>query len=127
MSKIIQSNKKERLGWYIYDWANSAFSTTVITVFIGPYLSSIAANAADPDGNIFFFGIKIFSESLYPYLISLSVFLQLLLLPFIGAIADQYNIKKQLLGIFTGIGSVATIMLYYLSGSNYMFGSEMFL
>lgn len=127
MSKIIQSNKKERLGWYIYDWANSAFSTTVITVFIGPYLSSIAANAADPDGNIFFFGIKIFSESLYPYLISLSVFLQLLLLPFIGAIADQYNIKKQLLGIFTGIGSIATIMLYYLSGSNYMFGSEMFL
>ena len=95
MSEISKSTKRERLGWYLYDWANSAFSTTVVTVFIGPYLSTIATNAADAGGNIYPLGIKIFSESYYPYLISFSVFLQLLILPFIGAIADQLNIKKQ--------------------------------
>ena len=100
MSEINKSTKKERLGWYIYDWANSAFSTSVITVFIGPYLTAIAASAADANGYVSIAGLKIYADSYYPYLISLSVFLQLLFLPFIGAIADQLNIKKQLLGIF---------------------------
>ena len=40
------STRRERVGWYFYDWANSAFSTTVITVFLGPYLTSIAKTAA---------------------------------------------------------------------------------
>ena len=30
------SDRRERVGWYFYDWANSAFSTTVVTVFLGP-------------------------------------------------------------------------------------------
>lgn len=125
MSEINKSTKKERLGWYIYDWANSAFSTSVITVFIGPYLTTIAASAADANGYVSIAGLKIYADSYYPYLISLSVFLQLLFLPFIGAIADQLNIKKQLLGIFTLIGAAATISLYYLEGSNYIYGGSM--
>ena len=35
------STSRERTGWYFYDWANSAFSTTVITVFLGPFLTTI--------------------------------------------------------------------------------------
>ena len=35
------STRRERVGWYFYDWANSAFSTTVISVFLGPYLLSL--------------------------------------------------------------------------------------
>ena len=34
------------VGWYFYDWANSAFSTTVITVFLGPFLTTVAETAA---------------------------------------------------------------------------------
>ena len=30
-------DRREQTGWYFYDWANSAFSTTVVTVFLGPY------------------------------------------------------------------------------------------
>ena len=40
------STRRERVGWYFYDWANSAFSTTVISVFLGPYLTHIAETAA---------------------------------------------------------------------------------
>lgn len=126
MAEIVKSTKKERLGWYIYDWANSAFSTTVVTVFIGPYLTSVAANAS-VDGYVYPLGIKVFVESFYPFLISLSVALQLLLLPIIGALVDHLNIKKQLLGIFTLIGSLATMALFYLQGNNYLFGGLMFL
>jgi len=37
------NDKREIRGWAFYDWANSAFSTTVGTVFLGPYLASLAA------------------------------------------------------------------------------------
>ena len=40
------STRRERTGWYFYDWANSAFSTTVITVFLGPFLTAVAEQAA---------------------------------------------------------------------------------
>ena len=36
----VVNDKREIFGWAMYDWANSAFSTTVVTVFLGPYLSS---------------------------------------------------------------------------------------
>ncbi|HET8766948.1 MAG TPA: MFS transporter, partial [Pedococcus sp.] len=35
--------------WYWYDWANSAFVTTVGTVLFGPYLTTVAKKAACPD------------------------------------------------------------------------------
>jgi UMF1 family MFS transporter len=40
------NNKREIFGWAMYDWANSAFSTTIGTVFLGPYLASLASTAA---------------------------------------------------------------------------------
>ena len=46
MSKLKPNDKREIFGWGMYDWANSAFSTTVGTVFLGPYLASLAATAA---------------------------------------------------------------------------------
>ena len=41
------AGRRERTGWYFYDWANSAFATTVLTVFLGPFLTSITKVAAD--------------------------------------------------------------------------------
>ena len=40
----------EQVSWYFYDWANSAFSTTVVAVFMGPYLTSVTRAAADAEG-----------------------------------------------------------------------------
>ena len=40
--------KRRVRGWAMYDWANSAFSTTVGTVFLGPYLASLVAEACPP-------------------------------------------------------------------------------
>ncbi|MDP2974968.1 MAG: MFS transporter, partial [Anaerolineales bacterium] len=84
------NDKKEIFGWAMYDWANSAFSTTVGTVFLGPYLASLAAAAAKlyPDGMARLAGIPIAPDSFLPYCISLSVGLQVLFLPILGAIAD---------------------------------------
>jgi hypothetical protein len=41
-----QRQRGEPVGWYFYDWADSAFSTSVVTVFLGPYLGAVARRAA---------------------------------------------------------------------------------
>ncbi|MFN8360550.1 MAG: MFS transporter [Candidatus Kapaibacterium sp.] len=120
------ATRAERIGWYAYDWANSAFSATVIAVFIGPYLTDIAHSAADADGFIHPLGIAVKAASYFPYLISLSVFLQVFFLPVLGAIADYSHLKKQFLAGFAYLGAFSTMGLYFLEGSNYVLGGILF-
>jgi UMF1 family MFS transporter len=120
-------NRREQIGWYFYDWANSAFSTTVVTVFLGPYLTSVAQNAADANGMIYPLGIPVLADSFFAYIVSLSVVLQVFFLPVLGAVADYSHRKKQFLGITAYLGAFATMGLYFLQGSNYQLGGALFL
>ena len=123
-----KSNRREQVGWYFYDWANSAFSTTVVTVFLGPYLTVIAQAAAKAnDGYVYPFGIPVLADSVFPYVVSLSVVLQVLFLPIMGAIADYTQIKKVMLAFFAYVGAFSTMGLYFLEGDNYMLGAGLFL
>ncbi|GLZ78863.1 MFS transporter [Actinorhabdospora filicis] len=121
------STRRERTGWYIYDWANSAFSTTVVTAFLGPYLTAIAKNGADANGEISVLGWHIPAGSLWPYVTSLSVILQVLVLPVTGAIADRSRRKRQLLGLLAYTGAAATTGLVFLTGSRFLLGAALFL
>ena len=116
----------ERRGWYFYDWANSAFSTTVVTVFLGPYLTSVA-KAAAVDGYLHPLGIPVRDKAFFPYLVSLSVFLTVFVLPVVGAIADRSPRKKQLMGVFAYLGAAATILLLFATGERYLLGGALFL
>ena len=109
-----QARRREQRGWYFYDWANSAFSTTVAAVFLGPYLTALTESAAGVGGFVHLLGIPIRAGSFFPYILSLSVVLQVLLLPITGAVADRTQRKKQLLALFAYIGAVATMGLYLL-------------
>ncbi|GAA3298556.1 MFS transporter [Dactylosporangium vinaceum] len=128
------SSRRERTGWYFYDWANSAFQTTVVTVFLGPYLTAIAKTAAGCDGDtcpdgaaIHPLGLAIAPGSLFPYTVSLSVFLTVFVLPVVGAIADRSPRKKQLLALFAYIGAAATVGMLFLTGERYLLGAGLFL
>jgi len=121
------NDRRELFGWYIYDWANSAFYTTVIAVFIGPYLTSVTITAADAGGYVHPLGIKVAAKSFYFYVVALSVLCQMLLLPLLGAIADYSNTKKKLMAMFAYTGSLATMGLYFLEGDRYLLGGALFL
>lgn len=118
---------RTRLAWYLYDWANSAFVTSVITVFLGPYLSYLAGKVANPEGYLNFWGLNIYSESLFSYTVSFSVVLQIFILPFIASIADLKNLKKLLLYLFAYLGSFATILLFFLSETTIILGCILFI
>ena len=119
--------KKERISWYFYDFANSVFSTSVITVFLGPYFTSIAENAANSNGNIDLFLFKIAAGSFYPLIVSISVILQVIFLPFIASLADNTPYKKQLLFLSAYIGAFATMGLFFVEGTNYVLGGILFI
>ncbi len=79
-TKPVVNDKREIFGWAMYDWANSAFSTTVGTVFLGPYVASLARSAAEAAGTstVSFLGIPIAPDLFLPYCISFSVGMQVL-------------------------------------------------
>lgn len=113
---------REQRGWYFYDWANSAFSTTVVTVFLGPYLITLAEDAADPNGRVSFVFWQVRPGSYFSWIVSLSVVLQVLVLPVMGAIADRSRHKKQILAGFAFVGAAATMAMFFLEGERYQLG-----
>jgi len=114
---------REQRGWYLYDWANSPYFTSVLAVLLGPYLTTLAKAAADAKGFIHPFGIPVDARSLYPYLISISVAGQVIFLPVVGAIADYGHRKKELLGLTAFLGATATVAMFFIQGANYMLGA----
>jgi MFS transporter, UMF1 family len=119
-------SRREHVGWYFYDWANSGFYTTVVTVFMGPYLTAVATKAADEQGLVHPLGIPLAAGSFFPYMVSLSVACQVLFLPILGAIADYSHRKKQMMGFFAYLGSLATVAMYFLEGTRYVLGGALF-
>ena len=117
------TKKSVRRSWYLYDWANSAFSTTVIALFIGPYLTSIAENSADASGLISIWGLDMRPGSLYPYAISFSVLMQVFILPIVGGVADRIKSRNGLLSVFAYIGSFSTICLYFVKDGRFALGA----
>jgi UMF1 family MFS transporter len=123
------NDKKEIFGWAMYDWANSAFSTTVGTVFLGPYVAGLARAAAAAAGTstVSFFGIPVAPDSFLPYCISFSVGMQVLFLPILGAIADYSHLRKRMMQVFATIGAISTIMMFMVTGDLWWLGGLLFI
>ena len=131
---IVPAGKRELRGWYFYDWANSAFQTTVITVFLGPFLTSVTEQAAGCaldadtcDGTVRPLGIPVAAGSYYPYLVSLSVLLTVVILPIMGAVADRAPRKKPLLAGAAFTGAAATMAMGFVTGDRYLLGGLLFI
>jgi UMF1 family MFS transporter len=117
-----QTLRRQQFGWYLNDWANSAFSATVLTVFLGPYLTTLATNAADAHGDVHPFGVPIRAGSFFPYTVSASVLLSVGVMLLTGAVADRTGWHKRLLGGFAYLGALATLGMFFLRGDRYLLG-----
>lgn len=128
-TEAMVNDKREIFGWAMYDWANSAFSTTIGTVFLGPYVASLARSAAEAAGTstVSFLGIPVAPDSFFPYCISFSVGMQVLFLPILGAIADYSHRRKQMMQLFATIGAIATILMFFVTGDQWWLGGLLFI
>ncbi|MFJ9350380.1 MFS transporter [Streptomyces sp. NPDC101237] len=114
--------RREQRGWYFYDWACSVYSTSVLTVFLGPYLTSVADHAADADGYVHPLGVPVRAGSFFAYSVSLSVILAVVVMPLVGSVADRTGRKKRLLGAAAYTGAAATTGMFFLDGDRYLLG-----
>jgi UMF1 family MFS transporter len=113
-------DRGELFGWTMYDWANSGFQTTVLTVLAGPYLTGLAQQDVGANGRILGAGpLVVTAKSLFPYAIGVSVFLQVFLLPWLGAVADYTNIKVRLLATACYVGSLGACLLFFVTEHRY--------
>ncbi|MEU5219392.1 MFS transporter [Streptomyces sp. NPDC020807] len=115
--------RREQHGWYFYDFACSVYSTSVVTVFLGPYLTSVARAAADSEGFVHPLGIPVRAGSLFAYAVSVSIVVAVLVMPLVGAVADRTGRKKPLLAAAAYLGATATAGMFFLSGDRYLLGA----
>ncbi len=128
-TKYLKNDRREIFGWLTYDWANSAFYTTVVTVLAGPYLTALAQADVGRAGTVLTLGPfgSITSDNLFTATLGASVFLQIFLLPVLGSIADFTPYKKKMMAAFCYTGVLASSLLFFVSGTNYLLGCALIL
>ena len=121
---------REQRSWYWYDWANSAFYTTILTVFFGPYMINVAGSAAgcsDPDDTcsktVSVLGLDLAAGSLPSYLTSFATIASALILPIVGAMVDRSPRKKVHMALFAWIGSLFAALLFFMQGDGWQIGA----
>jgi UMF1 family MFS transporter len=105
----MQDTRRSIWAWAFYDWANSAFATTVMAGFFPVFFSSYWAVGSSAAEGTFFLGL---ANSIGSAIIAL-------LAPFLGSIADWGSYKKRLLAFFALLGAVMTASLYFLQMGNW--------
>ncbi|HEV3470639.1 MAG TPA: MFS transporter, partial [Pyrinomonadaceae bacterium] len=122
------NDRREIFGWLLYDWANSAFYTTVVGALLGPYLIALAQADVGRTGVVLALGPlgSVTAQSFYQLFVALAVGSQVLLLPVVGAVADYSNLKKRLMAAFCYTGAAATCLLFFVTGRLYLLGGALF-
>ena len=100
------------IGWIFYDFANSAFATTILAVIFSQYFAGVIAGGAE-GVKLHLFGkvIQIPGASLWGYLVSISTLIVAITSPLMGAIADLGGWRKRLLMLYCYLGVIATMGL----------------
>jgi UMF1 family MFS transporter len=128
-TNLEKNNPREIFGWKMYDWGNSAFSTTIAGALFGPYLTRLAQDAVGANGVVLSLGFlgAITAKSLATICVSISVGAQVFVLPILGALGDYSNLKKRLMALFCYMGVTATCLLFFITGNLYLLGGLLFI
>jgi len=124
-----KNNPRELFGWKMYDWANSAFYTTVVGALFSPYLTRLAQGAVGENGVVLNLGPlgAVTAKSLPTLCVSISVGAQVFLLPILGALGDYSDLKKKLMALFCYIAVAANCLMFFIQGNLYLFGGLLFI
>jgi UMF1 family MFS transporter len=122
---------REQRAWYWYDWANSAFYTTVLTVLFGPLMITVAGRAAGCgssaddtcDKTVSVLGLHLAAGSLPSYLTSFATIASAFVLPVVGAMVDRSGRKRLHMAWFAWAGSFFGALLFFLQGDHWQLGA----
>jgi UMF1 family MFS transporter len=107
----MDKDQKAVWGWALYDWANSAFATTVMAGFFPVFFKQYWSQGADVNLSTAQLGLAN----------SIAGLLMALLAPVLGAVADRASAKKKFLLAFAGLGVLSTAGLYWVGQGEWAF------
>lgn len=110
------NNKKMINAWCMYDWANSVYNLVINTSIFPIYYSLVTSEYVN------FLGFEILSSVLYTYALSFSYLLSASILPILSGIADYTGKKKLFLKLFTFIGAISSMSMFFFTESNLYWG-----
>ncbi len=100
-------DRKPTRAWVMYDWANSAFITTVVSAIFPPWFVALAAGAGASEAD------KAAATGKLSLATALALAVIAIASPLLGAIADHAPVKKRMIAVFTAIGVTATASLWF--------------
>jgi UMF1 family MFS transporter len=122
--------RRQQKAWNWYDWANSAYYTTVLTVMFAPYMITVASRAAGcaPDVDnctktVSLLGLHLAAGSLPSYLTSFATIFSAVLLPVVGAFVDRSPHKKRHMSGYAWVGAAFAASLFFLQGDDWQLGA----
>jgi UMF1 family MFS transporter len=115
--------RTQRRAWYTYAWGSHAFETIVVSVFLSRYLPAVATNAVGANGRVHVLGVPIAPGSLFTYTASFSAFVLVVLMPIVGALADRFGRKKEMLLSFGFLGAASCVAMWFITGSMWQLGT----
>ncbi len=108
--------RPELRAWAMYDWANSAFQTTIIAAVFPIYFRRVAATGlAEAD-----------AMARFAWATTIAILVVAIVAPVLGAIADHSAVKKRLLGVFAGIGISACFAMFWITEGEWLFALVLF-
>ncbi|MEO6239127.1 MAG: MFS transporter [Vicinamibacterales bacterium] len=108
--------RRELRAWAMYDWANSAFQTTIVAAIFPIYFQKVAA--AGMPGPV--------ATSRFAWATTIAILFVAILAPVLGAMADHAPLKKRLLGLFMGVGAVATAAMFFITRGDWQLALALF-
>ena len=105
-------------AWTMYDWANSAFATTIMAAVLPVYYSQVAG-ATLPSAAI--------ATAYWSTGLSISIFIVALLSPILGTISDVMRGKKKFLSFFVTVGVIGTGLLVLVDTGDWLLASILFI
>lgn len=112
-----KERRKIIFSWCMYDWANSAFATTIMAAVLPFFYSSVAgANLS-----------KTTASSYWGYTNTVAMLIVAFSAPVLGALADHWGMKKKFLAGFAILGIISTAFLVSVSRGDWLLASFLYI
>jgi UMF1 family MFS transporter len=117
-SGIDEHEYKRRIrAWTFYDWANSAFATTILAAVLPVYYSQVAGRTLASSAQ---------ATQFWTATLSVSLIIVAVLAPILGTISDLKRGKKKFLAVSILVGSAGTALLAFVGTGDWLIASAFF-
>jgi len=120
------TKKESWFGWCMYDWANSAFATVILSAVLPVYFVSLVPEEGARI-SFLFFEHTFRASALWGYAVSCSMLIVAVTSPYLGNLADRRGSHRKFLFAYCIIGSLCTSLLFFATPGRYLFAIILFI